>query len=248
MSPSWTLGRDAFGAAGIAVAAPPATPPARARAVPAHLGVRVLLGVSPVPRGSAAARCRRDRRADGGRMLDQIGPYAETSGFIAANADALVAACGGARSRAARVLFVTHSVPRHGRRVRAGPRAEALRRPAPAGRRACRRGGGVRAGIRPRLGARLLLPLGTPARAVAGAGRQRPAPRAGRRGRPGGRRGADRLHPRPHGGRLRPRHPGRGDGVRAGAALRAGRDRRDPSGVRRHAGRRAAAAGGGGAR
>lgn len=43
--------------------------------------------------------------------LDKIGPYADSDGFVAANADALraaLASLGGAR---AKVLFVTHSVP-----------------------------------------------------------------------------------------------------------------------------------------
>ena len=42
--------------------------------------------------------------------LAKIGPYAETAGFVAANADALVAACAQVGGRP-QVLFVTHSLP-----------------------------------------------------------------------------------------------------------------------------------------
>ena len=50
--------------------------------------------------------------ADAGIELDKIGPYAETDGFVRANADALVAALRRLEDPAsARVLFVTHSIP-----------------------------------------------------------------------------------------------------------------------------------------
>ncbi len=73
---------------------------------------------------------------------------------------------------------------------------------------------------------RLLLTVGAAAGAVARARRQRPPASPAPPGRAGGRRGADRLRLRPHGGRLRPRHRGAGDGRGARPALRAGRDRR----------------------
>ena len=63
---------------------------------------------------------------------------------------------------------------------------------------------------------------GSPARPVAGARRQRPPRRSWPAGRPGRRGGADRLRLRPHGGRLRPRHRGRGDGREARALRSSG--------------------------
>lgn len=62
-----------------------------------------------------------------GIELAKIGPYAETDGFVRANADALVAALGAlVEPGAARVLFVTHSIP-EAMDAASGPGPEALR-------------------------------------------------------------------------------------------------------------------------
>lgn len=52
---------------------------------------------------------------DGALRIDKVGPYAETDGFVHANADAVIAALSDLRSQelsgSVRVLFVTHSIP-----------------------------------------------------------------------------------------------------------------------------------------
>ena len=73
---------------------------------------------------------------------------------------------------------------------------------------------------------RLLLAVRPAARAVARAGRQRPPRDAGRAGSPAVVVVPDRVRLRPHGGRLRPRHRGRGDRRAARRCRLRGRRRR----------------------
>ena len=79
------------------------------------------------------------------------------------------------------------------------------------------------------LAARLPVAQRRPAHPVAGAGHLRPPGGAARRRRPGGRDGADRLRLGPHGGAVRPRHRGHGQGRGAGPAGAPLGDRRAPT-------------------
>lgn len=86
---------------------------------------------------------------------------------------------------------------------------------------------------RPPLAARLPVPLRRPAHPVARARHLRPPGGAPRGRRPRGRHGTDRLRLRPHGGPLRPRHGGHGQGRRTGSARTPVGHRRRRSALRR---------------
>ena len=188
------------------------------------------------------------RSGPGAPRLDRLRHYFNHPGFVEPMVDATLAALAELPERGPRdgahLVFVTHSIPEAMNDVRAARDGGAY--VAQHRRVAAEVVERVRAGDRPPLPLRpgLLLALRAAARAVAGAGRQRPPPtRCRRTGVPGVVRGADRLRLRPHGGHLRPRHRGAGHRRGARAAVRPGRDRRRRPAVRRDGARPAARAG-----
>ena len=188
----------------------------------------VVLRLPAVPREPLrrASSGRRSRR-----RLDKLRHYFDHPGFVAAIADATLAALA-ELARAQREprpgwsSSPTRSRPRWP--TASGPDGGAYvaqhreRSPGWSPTRSRRRPGVDRP-----LGPGLLQPVGLARTPVARARRQRP-PRArcAGDGGTGGRRGPDRLRLRPHGGRLRPRHRGRGDGRAARPGHSPGRDRR----------------------
>ncbi len=86
------------------------------RALAARGARRVVCVLTAAYASYSGCRQYRENLADalaetGGTVaLAKIGPYAESAGFVAANADALVAACAEVGGRP-RVLFATHSLP-----------------------------------------------------------------------------------------------------------------------------------------
>ena len=149
-----------------------------------------------------------------------------------------------AHAGAARLVFVTHSIPPRWRDAAvptAAPTSPSTATVAAAGRRRRRASG---PGDRHPWRAGLLQPL----RLAAAMPWLEPdvndhLERCARSRGDRGRRRADRLRVRPHGGRLRPRHRGRCHGRGLGLRVRRARRRRRPPELRRHRPRPAARAG-----
>ncbi|CAA9242929.1 MAG: Coproporphyrin ferrochelatase, partial [uncultured Acidimicrobiales bacterium] len=173
-----------------------------------HLGLRRSLVVPLVPRGAGRGQGRRrPRRAARHQAPPLLGP-ARVPGAAGRRRGPRP---GRAASRQRRRLFRPQRPRGPGRGAPGGRR---LRGAAPRGQPARRRARRSRP-VRPRLP---VAQRPTPA-GVARARRQRPPLRPRCRRGAGGGRLPDRLHVRPHGGRVRPRHPGRGHRRRAGAGL-----------------------------